>query len=1239
MALDLFANYERCSNGDRFYRIKSTSPYTVSVYLSDLNISSFAYNTIYTAEISLNGGAFSPFPVTGGVFRTNYSFDCTNECISSIAVNVYSNIISPPALYQTFNLSAIFVSSLPVADFTIYPKYQPYPDPATGSPSLLILDTSNAVAQSSGTAFYGEGHTELFHLWATNNTPSVSSLWFVGNDIMDVVGNSTSKPLSLWSTLSAPELNSAYVEISTVPNQTATWPVGLMQYDSQVSRNSPLIKYDDVTGLSQYYSYFISTQDIDRSDYPLNNRLRNHIRVLPYPSFTPVQFVSPFAASFTTLPLNLDTESFLSYVVNLTGASILTQNFVGTKWKIEASSDGGDWGGPTDVLTNTGLLTSIYAYSFGLGYDNIKNSILDYFKASPTDDTTVTVGVSSYKDIQIYFPGNPLSPNDWTVKRVHQTNQGSTVVNALPYAKVYTPNYFNLKNKPITFDVVSSSTGLFKLKRLWITSDKSLDTISLTQGDPLSGILTFNERGVADLTITIVIESNTTSTCTTQQSATAEYAVSTTYENFIEIVDEYDEIDTKHYITNLTNLTLPYTEEPLLSPNEWVIEDNINASIKKLNSVIQTIEQFTKIYEKKSCLYGWSGLKLTLAGNPSYVWQDLECPPSSPSDVSWSNFECDTTIPPVAENQWLYHECNVSSVSASSSGLGKYCTFWKWRQLTSSTASLALTWSNTSATGRYPKIWKYEPCVSDLNCERTEWKICNINQEYFPFDICETKERCSFTDVQHHEKSNRLIISYPTEIQLAGLDYDFSFLSRQNQADEVFPFQNIVAVDCGINGEVFVLDSVLSRVSLFQIKENDTFELFTSWGRFGYKDSKNGFNKPSDIHVDLNNVVWIADTGNKCVKKFTFNGKHLATISHPTFDTTAPISVCVDSANMAHVLVSDRILVFDYEGNFSFEYKLHKHVSSPKRINAGYKRETIYVVYDTGVIKYFRTGTIAYYIAHEHVCSTTNTILNNFTSLCQDLNRNLYITVGDKILKVPDLMKLIELKAPVSGDLYWSTEELLIHKEEYVQPWVYLKSLHRLWDNIELLRSSLFYEAEGCKSPTTPLYEKEDLVIGKNEIVSNAVWNRLFTYLWKNLATMFKHFDPACEPEPTARVPLVQCTLGNTVANPPQARFLTYQLPLPYKTISGPYTASSTDGITLSVGNGVDVDMIYFYPVTLAGGSYNSITLYTNCSSRSLIQYDSAREGMTFGYSFDGTTIPQLTAKFVNGNVINVKVI
>lgn len=1238
MALDLFANFERSSNGNVFYRNTSTSPFSVTVYLSDANISGFNYASIYEARISLNGAPLSPFPVSGGVFRTNYNFVRNVESTYVINVEVVSTIASPPTVVGNYVLSAVFLDDIPIANFNLYPKYQPEIDPFTGNPILRILDSSNAFVQSSGTSFYGEGHTEQFYLSASNNTSSVSALWFVGNDIVDILSDSNSKSPSLWPVVPDVFLNSSTVNISTVLNQEVVYPVSLFYTSTKILSTSPVITYNDVTGIPEYYPYFLSTQNINREDFPTNNRLRDSIRVVPYPDFTPINFISPFSGPDTTLPLTLESQNFLAYIIVPTSPTVLTEEFIGTQWSIKATSDGGDWGGPDDALTNTVLLTSIYAYSFQLGYDNIKNNILDYFKTSPTSPTTVTVQTSSQKIIQIIFPGNPLSPNDWLPKTVYQSNQASTIVNALPYAKVYTRNYFNLKNTPVQFDIVSKEIGIFKLKRLWITSNKSLDSIALTETSPLSGTLNFNQIGLANLTITIVIESNIDSTCASNQQTNAEYIVSTTYENFIEIVEQYDQIDTKHYLTNLTNLDLPYTQEPLLTPNEWVIEDNINDSIKKLNDTIQTIDQFTKIYEKKTCLYGWAGLKQAIEGDSSYVWQDLECPPSFQTFSSWSKFECDITIPPIPINQWQFHECDESL--ADPTGLGKYCVYWKWRQRTRAEATEPITWRDTTSVGLYAKKWRFERCESDalnLNCDRSGWKISSIDQEYFPFAFCDTVNRCKFADVEHFDPADQLIIAYPTEIQLADLDYNFTYITRQGKADELFPFQNIVGIDSGTNNELFVLDSVLNKVCLFELKDKQ-FKLFTSWGRFGFRDNKNGFNKPSDIHVDLNNNVWIADTGNKCVKNYTFNGKHIKTIIHESFEKNPPLSMCIDSTDMLHVLLRDKVVVFDYIGNFKFQYDLDKYVSLPRKINTSYNREMIYVVYDTGVIKYFRTGTIGYYIVHEHECDA-DTVLKGFTSITQDRNRNLYVVVGDKILKVPDLMKLIELKASISDELYWSTDELLIHKEEYIQPWVYLKSIHRLWDNIELLRSSLFYDAVGCKSPTNPIYEKEDLVIGNNEIVSNAVWNRLFTYLWENLQTMFKHFDPKCEPEPTSRKPLIQCSQGFTSAEPPQSRFLTNQLPLPYRTINGPRVVATTEGLTLSVSGGIEIDSVYYYPTVLLGGSYNQVTILKNCEVKSVINYDSSREGTIFGYSFDKTTIPQITARFVNGDVINIKAI
>jgi hypothetical protein len=362
---------------------------------------------------------------------------------------------------------------------------------------------------------------------------------------------------------------------------------------------------------------------------------------------------------------------------------------------------------------------------------------------------------------------------------------------------------------------------------------------------------------------------------------------------------------------------------------------------------------------------------------------------------------------------------------------------------------------------------------------------------------------------------------YSTEVHLVENDYNITSVALQKNADDTNAFQNIVGASLSPTNNLYVLDSVLSKVTVLQVI-NGSFYLASTWGKFGYKNSVDGVNNPRDIHVDQHNVVWIADTGNKCVKKFAFNGKRLGVVSHELFETDAPLSVCVDSQSYIHVLLKQKVLVFDYEGTFVFSYPLFDQVVTAKKINTSFNRECVYITYGTGIVKYFRTGVIAYPLANNHKCSNGD-IISNISSSHQDSNRNVYVVAGEKIMKVADLMRIERLKADALAQGSWNLKELLIHEEEYIQPWVYLKSFHRLWDAIELLRSSLFYEEVGCKRYKPAIYEKQILTIGQNEIVSNAVVNRLAGQLWENVKTLFEYFDPSCRQNVSNTIQFESC--------------------------------------------------------------------------------------------------------------------
>ncbi len=898
------------------------------------------------------------------------------------------------------------------------------------------------------------------------------------------------------STLTLTATNqTAVVSISSEPDTEQDYPISLLVSTTEILSSAPLLTYNDSTGAVEFYSFFASTQDTEGGPSSSNSRYKEDIQVRTYPNYTSVSFDSPFPSSSFSLPFDYSQTKFLGILTNPSASGVLTETFDGSKWTAGAVSEFSEWGGEGDSFSSTEVLPHIYAYQFGLSYD--KDEVLDYFKVSSTSNTTVTINASALKTIKI-----DLAPFDWQSKQITQTFSASANISQIPFAKLFIKNYFNIKNQPVEIFSVGAIQSPYTLESIFLQSDLSVEGITLS-GAVLSGAMIFNEIGVTDLSATAVLKNTDTNTS---------QPVTVVFPSMLEIVSSYDEVDEDYYQTETTPVTLPYSDYPRISPNEWVVADNVNSIIEKIYNTLDDLNKYTKLYGPKNKFYGWIGPKgksqtTTIeTTTPIYVWQDLECPSNTESEATWAVLECPTTNFPLT---WEYHECDGSQTDPTC--LGKYCIEWKWKSRKCNVSELNVKWKDTKCASSLAKKWRFEKCETDsgsLNCDRDHWKISTIDEIYFPIPSCTFTDRCKIIDVEHISKTDQYVFALPTEIHLVNNDYVATYLARRGSADELFSFQNIVGVTSDSNGNVYVLDSTLSRVSVFTIKDN-SFKFFTSWGTFGLATTPQGLNLPGDIHIDQYNTIWIADTGNECVKNFALNGKNHLILTSDKFKGNAPLSVCVDSQNNVHCLTPKAVYVFSSKGVYLFEYILPVDVTNPKKINTSFNREVIYITYDLGIIKFFRTGTLFGYLLNEYQCSTKQT-LQGYNSISQDRFRNVLVTIGDKVLKIPDLMHIVDAKAVISEELFWSLNEILVHKEEYIQPWVYLKSFHRLWDNIELFRTSLFYQETGCKSYRPPTHSKEQLVIGQNEIVTNAVLNRLSKQLWTNLESLFDYFDPDC---------------------------------------------------------------------------------------------------------------------------------
>lgn len=1105
MALDLYFNFERSSNSSLFYRVTSSNPYTFNIKLSDELIPNGDLSEYYVQYSFNNASPARWMPDENGFFTLQKSIVASYPCISSIVVYVSSGENFP---INTFQLSGAIVRHFPTIDYIAYPSL--YVNAYTAD--YKYITSTNYTLSSRGLSFYGEGHTEVVNLSCNNYSNSGNTVkWLVGNSIMSLVSAAANGTVSS----DLPVVASTSTATVTVTTEIGTYkklPISLWATNSTITTAGPFITYRDSDGAAKYYPFFTSSLSANGST-EVNRITKGSISILPYPELQGITILdAPFDSSHFLLPFDYSAQAFVAVSdIKKIAGDALEEHFAGSKWEIEGMSRVGDWSVQTEFLS------SVHAYKFKLKYDqDTGNMMLPSFKASAILPTTIFLNLTSYRECSIKLPqiiGQAPAPLDWKAKLLPTVNSLSAIVNPVPFDRIYTPKFYNLKGENVPFTIVTTPDYPLEVTQLTIKSANSPDTLVLSNKNP-TGSMTFNVLGIADLSATAVLKNNISGTT---------YDTSLIYQDMVEILQRYDDdAEELYFHTATTPLNLTFPTQPRLSPNEWAIADTVNSILEKYYTTTRELIGRSRVYNQKNTLYGYlaPAEKVSVMKvpdqyewyNPPHIWMDLDCTDGEVTDdtASWAVFESRFGE---LSSAWAWQDCG-SRIKIDPSCFQKFCVQWNWRWRIKGASDVDVTWADTKAKNVFQKKWKWEKCTIDavnINCDRTKWNVATVDVNAFPIPDSVPVGRCTIVDVDINKQTDQMVIAHKTEIHLIDKDYFCNHTARTAMADDLFSFQNIVGISTNSQGKVIVLDGTLPRVCVYTIDKNN-FTPFSNWGSYGLKETTQGFRDPLDIHVDQYNSVFIADTGNACIKKFTLIGKPLMTITHEMLDEYPPLSICVDSQDNIHCLTSNNVVVFNSAGEYYYKYDFDVNMDgAPSKINVSANKEMVYITYQWGVAKHFRNGVFSDFVVKDIVCGD-GYYLEGYNSLTQDTFRNVFVTVGDKILQIHDIQQIIDLKANIPTELYWSLDDLLIHKEEYIQPWVYLKAFHRLWDNIELLRNSIFYTANSkCKSFAAPTYQKEDLIIGQNEIVTNAVINRLSEQLWANIEGLIKYFDPECE--------------------------------------------------------------------------------------------------------------------------------
>jgi hypothetical protein len=724
--------------------------------------------------------------------------------------------------------------------------------------------------------------------------------------------------------------------------------------------------------------------------------------------------------------------------------------------------------------------------------------------------------------------------NDWLPKITTFNQTFTATVGLPPEARIYTSNRFVLTGSEVKFQNLLTNIGSLSTVIIDLDDGK---TVQLTGGN-FTKDFTASYDIVGSKTIRILmyttIESN---------------PIIVNFPNIVQVLSEYDQVSPTEYRSTITPLELPWTEKPHIGSNEWAVADNINSWFKKFFDNFAYLESRGRIYFSSfSDYFGYLGVPPTntngLTSCPTWTWEDLDCFNTSlPYTVTWRSVL--SAEDPLDEsgtfvNQgcgfWETYVCTTQQINPTCYGL--YDIEWSWRARKRGSTFQPVTWKQTKKDNQFEKLWAYE--ASDNQpvtvCDEGEWQvnIPGINENYSTITNPTVQARCIYYGVA--SRGNVLYLAQKKQIKLLRPNKDATFFDYEDTYDGgVTYYSDIKNICLDSAGKIYTLDGLRGQVSVYTFEEGTpggNFKLFTNWGGFGTAISTTKFSNPNDIHIDQLDNVWICDTGNSCVKHYSNTGTWLKTVTDDALKETPPISLAVDSQTNVHILTNKEIRVYNYDGVFLFSYNYTDYSqlmftkdvdvyssggeflytysfqelnnSVPRKINASHNREVIYLALDYQVLKFFRNGIFYGYIVQGR------DDIQNITSVYQDEYRNVLITTNDKILKFGDLMTLQRTKGLVTKN-FWNLEDILIHKEEFIQNWIYTRAFQRMWDNIEIFRNTLQFDNSVCKGYKPPIHGKEKIVIGQNEIVTSAVIDRILGYLWDNFNTLLDYFDPSCE--------------------------------------------------------------------------------------------------------------------------------
>lgn len=332
---------------------------------------------------------------------------------------------------------------------------------------------------------------------------------------------------------------------------------------------------------------------------------------------------------------------------------------------------------------------------------------------------------------------------------------------------------------------------------------------------------------------------------------------------------------------------------------------------------------------------------------------------------------------------------------------------------------------------------------------------------------------------------------------------------------------NPISIDCDSTGEnIYICDTLKNKV----YKLNVDFETYPaqiniqlSIGNLGQLEDTNKFHSPTEV-VTENDIVFILDYNNRCVKQYTKDLNWMFTYYSEDFENDQPINITVHPKTLLVYVLTEsyKVYIFDYFKSDVFE------TLDVSFIKDGYplikiffdeSGDFFYILNSKNLYKYTTAGTFI----NQVIIPNDNNLFYSSAKYSND--RSIVLCTNYSILKFHDILSIFKI-----GDglpyKYWTRDQLLLSIDEFPDDITYNRSLNRLAQNIKSFRDTLdsrfvivteqtdagtieYFSLYPVSYQNRPVFsekiENESLGVAVNEFHTPQVFNRELEELYNAL--------------------------------------------------------------------------------------------------------------------------------------------